>query len=259
MAVVPADVQAHVTEAEYKWRDGDRQGALLEWEAALERACGDSAVEGIVLVGKGYALLMQASNNDGDRDLFAEAVECFEKARESASDSQQAFLDNLLSRAREGLSRNDIPSSIGRVETVLAAAGIAMERDPSLKIHGGALPDGSFLNEGLIAAQCESQKTCVGGGGASTLGLTPEEQAIVELVAKDGAEGWEDKAAELSRKFHREFLAGAVEQEWHRIAPAVKEILSTNPEMPCGHTCGTCPTRSSCHLHDELQDVEDLA
>ena len=37
--------------------------------------------------------------------------------------------------------------------------------------------------------------------------------------------------------------------------------------MPCGHTCGACPTKSTCHLHDAIDengearefDIEDLA
>jgi len=36
--------------------------------------------------------------------------------------------------------------------------------------------------------------------------------------------------------------------------------------MPCGHTCGACPTKSTCHLHDAIDengaptefDIEDL-
>ena len=36
--------------------------------------------------------------------------------------------------------------------------------------------------------------------------------------------------------------------------------------MPCGHTCGACPTKSTCHLHDAIDehgeaknaDIEDM-
>ena len=33
--------------------------------------------------------------------------------------------------------------------------------------------------------------------------------------------------------------------------------LAAEPTMPCVHTCGSCPTRPSCHLHAEL-DIEDM-
>eukprot|EP00041_Stephanoeca_diplocostata_P024991 m.644252 g.644252 ORF g.644252 m.644252 type:complete len:302 (-) comp22647_c0_seq15:2696-3601(-) len=49
-----------------------------------------------------------------------------------------------------------------------------------------------------------------------------------------------------------------VEEHWLRIAPRVRAELSDPTSVrACGHTCGTCPTRSTCKLHDVL-DIEDM-
>lgn len=57
--------------------------------------------------------------------------------------------------------------------------------------------------------------------------------------------------------------AAALEAAWKRLAPLVREKLEKQTEMPCGHSCATCPTRHDCQLHDAvdgggLRDMEDL-
>eukprot|EP00931_Biecheleriopsis_adriatica_P109044 TRINITY_DN83315_c0_g1_i1.p1 TRINITY_DN83315_c0_g1~~TRINITY_DN83315_c0_g1_i1.p1 ORF type:complete len:368 (-),score=115.77 TRINITY_DN83315_c0_g1_i1:43-1110(-) len=99
--------------------------------------------------------------------------------------------------------------------------------------------------------------------GAFSEGLEPWEVALVELVSKEGAGAWQAKAETLAKRE----LAGApssaeaLEAEWTRLAPLVKEKLEVQPEMPCGHSCNTCPTKHDCQLHDavgHVRDIEDL-
>lgn len=54
-----------------------------------------------------------------------------------------------------------------------------------------------------------------------------------------------------------DFDTTQLRQWWADIAPTVKAELATDTTRACGHTCGTCPTRSTCGLHDAL-DIEDL-
>lgn len=109
------------------------------------------------------------------------------------------------------------------------------------------------------------------GSSAFSDGLEPWEVALVEVISKDGAGEWVAKAKALKEhlpaalaaaKSHKniaepktEFAleAAALEEAWDRLAPLVKEKLDTQPEMPCGHSCATCPTRHDCQLHDAVE------
>merc|ERR1712157_481041 len=48
--------------------------------------------------------------------------------------------------------------------------------------------------------------------------------------------------------------AVTVEAAWNKLSPLVKEKLEQQPDMPCGHSCNTCPTRHDCQLHDAVGD-----
>lgn len=109
------------------------------------------------------------------------------------------------------------------------------------------------------------------GTGAFAEGLEPWEVALVELVSQMGLGEWPKLTEALVEKGFGEDLdkrgfyqsrAEAVEVEWQRLAPLVKDKLENQPEMPCGHSCDTCPTRHDCQLHDaidgKVKDIEDL-
>lgn len=106
------------------------------------------------------------------------------------------------------------------------------------------------------------------GTAAFAEGLEAWEVALVELVSQRGTTDWPGIAEALSTKG----IGGpdngeAVEAEWRRLAPLVRDKLEKQPEMPCGHSCSTCPTRHDCHLHEAIgdsagggmRDIEDLA
>ena len=136
-------------------------------------------------------------------------------------------------------------------------------------------------------------------------GLSEEERSLTKLVAEAGAGRWEEKAAEMAVAHPGAFgwdctrrpgswcghnsiawrcthtctsgvpnVAGVlrrsaleVEHLWLALAPRLAEHLASDPNMPCGHSCSTCPTRSTCNLHDSLEklachdglDMEDFA
>jgi hypothetical protein len=56
------------------------------------------------------------------------------------------------------------------------------------------------------------------------------------------------------------FTAKEVEMRWLLLAPSVKvEMEDRDKERACGHSCGTCPTKPTCQLHDAVGlDMEDF-
>ena len=84
-------------------------------------------------------------------------------------------------------------------------------------------------------------------------------QVLVELVAKTGLGSWEDKRMALAERIGPKawaLTAVQLEAKWAEIAPTVEAKLREQPTMPCGNTCGTCPTKHTCHL-EGIFDMED--
>eukprot|EP00441_Pelagodinium_beii_P020807 CAMPEP_0197659694 /NCGR_PEP_ID=MMETSP1338-20131121/48673_1 /TAXON_ID=43686 ORGANISM="Pelagodinium beii, Strain RCC1491" /NCGR_SAMPLE_ID=MMETSP1338 /ASSEMBLY_ACC=CAM_ASM_000754 /LENGTH=358 /DNA_ID=CAMNT_0043236731 /DNA_START=68 /DNA_END=1144 /DNA_ORIENTATION=- len=99
--------------------------------------------------------------------------------------------------------------------------------------------------------------------GAFSEGLEAWEVKLVNLISKEGATGWEQKLEVLRTEKLENCPSSASELEgaWKRLSPIVKEKLEAQPEMPCGHSCNTCPTKHDCHLHEaagHTRDIEDL-
>mmetsp|Transcript_53279 Transcript_53279/g.152714 ORF Transcript_53279/g.152714 Transcript_53279/m.152714 type:complete len:394 (+) Transcript_53279:136-1317(+) len=135
----------------------------------------------------------------------------------------------------------------------------------------GAELSADALRERLGAAGVElgkpHEEPCH-GTGAFAEGLEPWETALVQLVSQHGAADWALLGSKLLDQGHKVpnevgDVAEAIRVAWERLAPLVKEKLQDQPEMPCGHSCNTCPTRHDCQLHDAVgdapRDIEDLA
>lgn len=134
---------------------------------------------------------------------------------------------------------------------------------------------------GLSLGDMPEAEACHGTAAFSD-GLEPWEVALVELVSRVGSGDWVSKAKMLEEHLPAAMAAApdasgsapqpgsdsnaaaaALEVAWQRLAPIVREKLEKQPEMPCGHSCATCPTRHDCQLHDAvdgggLKDIEDL-
>lgn len=104
------------------------------------------------------------------------------------------------------------------------------------------------------AAAAACRAPCEGG----VPGLDAAGQALLQLVARDGAGAWEEKAAELNSTGA---LAGSTADSlaklWLQIAPEVKRVTDADAEMSCGHSCSTCPTKDDCQVHTALKEVDD--
>jgi glutaredoxin-related protein len=133
---------------------------------------------------------------------------------------------------------------------------------------------------GMELGEVPASEPCHGATAFSD-GLEPWEVALVEVVSKEGSGDWDGKAKMLEEHLPDIMAAetesysndipdsnlatgaAALEAAWERLAPLVREKLDKQPEMPCGHSCATCPTRHDCQLHDAvdgggLRDMEDL-
>ena len=96
--------------------------------------------------------------------------------------------------------------------------------------------------------------------GVFSEGLEGWQVKLVDMVSKTGAEDWEAKASELQGS-EAPKTGEALREAWLQLAPIVKDKLETQPEMPCGHSCNTCPSKHDCHLHEavgHVRDIEDL-
>lgn len=116
------------------------------------------------------------------------------------------------------------------------------------------------IGEPLKRKICSVEKLPCSSGQVKGLGLVPVEEALLAAVASDGLGNWAKKAEIVSKKIGKAVTARELTEAWNRIRPDVKQRLDAKiqPEMECGHTCRTCPTRQDCQLHDAL-DIEDIA
>lgn len=229
-------------------------------------------------MGKGFALLGLSKSGglagvvskDESRLHLRAGIECMRRAKALAEESgeveQAAFAQQMIDRAQEGgidAAQEAVMSSMSTCSTdteeahcshaVVARSAAATEPDPE-----GWLPS--------------------------------EEEVLVALVARDGVGDWQSKADELLTRRIQDtmsvkhvmnttgtmveakvalspteletrparFTVESLSRKWASLAPRVREELQEQDRTrACGHSCGTCPTRSSCHLHEAV-DMEDM-
>ena len=98
--------------------------------------------------------------------------------------------------------------------------------------------------------------------GVFAEGLEDWQVRLIDLISKTGLGDWDSKALELSDFSGSPKTGEELKEAWNKLAPTVKDKLEEQQEMPCGHSCNTCPTKHDCQLHDavgEVRDIEDLA
>ena len=218
-------------EAQALWEAGDHEGSIQIFTKGCNEVT-DPAGREMLLVGKGHSL--------SQMERYVEAVTCFKTALETAgSEAQQSFITNMIRMAESNIKAT--------VEDVKTAAGL------HTAICGGVTGDGNFLNEGIIVyPPCEEVSCSASPDGIMMSDFSDVEQAVIKHVSLHGAKEWDVLSDKLS------ISSDELHARWIEIAPAVQQHLSSNPEMPCGHTCGTCPTRDTCQLHGELDELVDL-
>lgn len=219
-------MESLIQQADVLFRQGEKQRSIVCYEQALDIAkkTNNSQMEEMILVGLGFALTNSSDASDIKNDIHI--------AREFERGLQ------CLTLARN-MSKN-------------SAAVVFLDR--------------LIESKGKIqASACSHEKSapCSSGG---FLTEDPEIQALIDIVAKEGAGQWNKKALTLHNilkaKDEKNLIKSAKywRSKWELLAPELKQKLATNPDMPCGHTCQTCPTKASCQLHDALElDIEDLA
>jgi len=134
---------------------------------------------------------------------------------------------------------------------------------PTAELRETLLAAGVALGE--LPTEAGETQPCH-GTAAFSAGLKPWEVALVELISQSGANDWPAKAKRLSELSPPEGSTSVwptldvadVEELWHRLAPIVRAKLEMQVEMPCGHSCSTCPTRHDCHLHHEVEGIRDI-
>eukprot|EP00659_Diplonema_papillatum_P015944 gene15944-24386_t len=226
-------------EAERLLKAGEVQEAIDLFDSALG-AAGAGTGAGGLLLGKGQALLAAGRR--------AEAERCLARALEEAgTDGQRTFIRNLLLLSAQG-------APVSTEHVALAASGDSLVSSPNC-LNGGWSSGRLIVNEGIVTPvpePCAAPSCSAGGLPAFAEEFTEFERAVVLHVSKHGAGAWDLYRGPGTAS------AADLRQIWELLRPAVDAALAVDPSMPCGHTCGTCPTRPACQLHGALADVEDI-
>ena len=151
----------------------------------------------------------------------------------------------------------DLGVTFGSVDRKLVER-LEAQKAVTIKGRGAKTGGGAATAPSCDDPDAPEVKHCEGGFAD----LSPLDAALVEIIAKEGVGDWKTKAAVLRKREGKfgsaEVSASGLKERWSALAPKVATKLAKNPEMPCGHTCGTCPERDACKLHDALEDMEDL-
>eukprot|EP00040_Diaphanoeca_grandis_P004413 m.28609 g.28609 ORF g.28609 m.28609 type:complete len:264 (+) comp15944_c0_seq1:91-882(+) len=247
-------IEDTLAQAESFWTSGERTKAITFYDAALELASnqGLSDKVGQIQLGKGFALLQLEDATS--RDM---ALDCLQKAKTVASESGNVAQQNFIQMIIE---KN------GKFETGSNCKDVAPCDDVSIlseKLHKAALANDT-------------------SDDSWTSAMTSE---LIQLVARDGSQDWNKLATEFKKlckdesnpantgsdttaendKGHQSIetptdhvTAAYLKQRWETLKPTLQaEFSDQDKERACGHSCGSCPTRSTCQLHDAL-DIEDM-
>ena len=114
----------------------------------------------------------------------------------------------------------------------------------------------SLLADAGANLRSEESEPC---HGVFSDGLENWQIRLIDLISKRGLGDWDSKAKELQPDFPESPKTGSeLEEAWNHLAPLVKDKLEEQQEMPCGHSCNTCPTKHDCQLHDAVGSVRDI-
>ena len=293
------DLDGHLLMAEALWMEAGVSGSresLKHYEAAEEAAAQDLSRLAAVSLGHGWALLKL---NDSKAKSKLEAARAL--AEEDGNGAAVQFVDSLLGEdstwaafVKASVTDEAVVFMNGSIKEPLderSSWGVMKLQEAGVKklrvvnVSESELP-GQKLSDSIELPQlyvkqrevkdwitlraAELRDLLVDAGveletqpchGAFD-GLEEWQAKLVELVARSGATDWDSKLKELQDLKDGPQTAKELAAAWEHLAPLVKEKLSEQPEMPCGHSCNTCPTKHDCQLHDAVghtRDIEDLA
>jgi hypothetical protein len=277
----------HLSNAETYWKESRTQEALEQYDLALQLTSTNESKTGEILLGRGYAILNSSDPTVvQDQALQRQGLHNLETAKEISvklgNDRAALFVQQIIdqkgklhvhdtaggkksggcckeeSKANENEGDEHHCSSHDAVAKTSAAAAAAAA--------AAALVDmGTDMAAGLPPQPSSPDNAGgVGGDGGGGRWTSAMDERLISLVAKLGVKRWEEVSMalkELEEGVAVLFSVQQLEQRWAYLKPFVKYELEhgdgMDKERSCGHTCNTCPTRSTCELHDAV-DIEDL-
>ncbi|CAK9023635.1 unnamed protein product [Durusdinium trenchii] len=285
-AINTLDLDGHLLMAEALWTmagPGGTRESLVHYQAAEAAAGSDISKRAAVALGHGWALMQLKDpsarkkldlartlaqqdgnaaaiqfvdgllNNENADSSDVSSIESTWAAFVAASLGDQQGLNAILFMRGSIKEPEDERSALGVMK--LKSAGVKAVKAVNVNESGPDLPGGLQTLSSLAVALPQLYLN----GVLVESWLELDEAEFRDLLVRGGAEMNE---MELSSFEAAPKSAEALEQAWEHLAPKVKERLEAQPEMPCGHSCNTCPTKHDCQLHDavgHVRDIEDLA
>jgi hypothetical protein len=242
--------------------------ALQQYDKALDLASSNESKQGEILLGRGYSILNSRDEKVlEDTRLRLEAVQNLEHAKaisvKNGNERAAAFVQQIIdkegklhvhdhdhdgegccSSKQDGTgerggecSSHDVVARTAALRA--AAAGESVAKDGTDQVDG--IRTGTTMN--------------------ATNWTKDLDERLISIIAKLGVGRWEEVSYALQEEEKMESLLSVNELQgrWAYLKPFVKHEFEqgVDKKRKCGHTCGTCPTRPSCQLHEAV-DIEDL-
>lgn len=204
-------------------------------------------------LGRGFALL-QLDEKDGRRATANARLERVAKHADAAGQTTQAnFVRSVI--ASNGVMELD--STAGSASTGCSSA--IQECGDEARAR---------LAELVVTAPAGSEELVKydqsDAGESESWSATAESELIV-AVAELGISDLVSLSGRLETKLPPDHPnrpgdgvgVDSIRTAWKRLVPRLRKELESDEERACGHSCGSCPTRSTCELHAAV-DIEDL-
>jgi len=134
-----------------------------------------------------------------------------------------------------------------------AAAAAAAKRNAD----GSGCAAGEAGQQATCASSSRRESKTTAACAGDDARMSAEDSLLVSVLSRKGTADWSAVHQVLAEKDPKRFAAktpGDVRAQWERVKPLVSAQMKADVEMACGHSCSTCPTRSTCALHD----IEDI-
>ena len=258
----------HLRQAEILWKESKTAEALDEYNYALQLTVNNETKYGEILLGKGYAILNSTDSTIvNNKALQLEGIQNLEKAKEISiklgNDRAAAFVQKIIDQKGK-LHVHDTDSGSGNGSGSGSGDGCCKQGDNQPEDNTTCFAHDDVGKNAAAAAAAAVVSATMTANKSNNQWSEDMDERLISLVAKLGVHQWEEVSIamkELEEEVESHLSVQVLQERWAVLKPFVKHELEhgdgMNKKRKCGHSCNTCPTRSTCELHAAV-DIEDL-